>query len=113
MSVIAIETAMKHCRADDDDQAMVQTYLDAAEDHAAQYLGRKFYADQDTLDAAVLAETAGESPMVITPSVLAACLLILGHLYAHREDVVMGISSITLPRGSEHLLFPYRVGLGV
>lgn len=113
MSVIQIEVAMKHCRADEDDASMVQTYLDAAEDHAAKYLGRKLYRDQAALDAAVLAETAGIDPVVVTPSIIAACLLITGHLFAHREDVVMGVTSVDLPRGSEHLLFPYRVGLGV
>jgi len=113
MSVIRIEIAMKHCRADDEDASMVQTYLDAAEDHAAKYLGRKFYRDQSALDAAVTAETAGAEPLVLTPSIEAACLLIVGHLFAHREDVVIGSSATTLPRGSEHLLFPYRVGMGV
>jgi hypothetical protein len=113
MSVIEIETAMKHCRADDEDASMVQTYLNAAEDHAAKYLGRKFYRDQSVLDAAVTAETAGLEPLVLTPSIEAACLLITGHLFAHRENVVMGLSFGALPQGSDHLLFPYRIGMGI
>jgi len=113
MSVIRIEIAMKHCRADEDDENMVQTYLDAAEDYAAKYLGRKLYRDQSVLDAAVLAETAGDDPVALTPSIEAACLLITGHLFAHREDVVTGSIASALPRGSEYLLFPYRVGMGV
>jgi hypothetical protein len=113
MSVIEIETAMKHCRADEDDLSMMQIYLDAAEDHAAKYLGRKFYRDQAALEAAVLAETAGDDPLVLTPSIEAACLLITGHLFAHRENVVMGLSFGALPQGSDHLLFPYRIGMGI
>jgi len=113
MSVIAIEIAMIHTRAEAEDQPMVQTYLDAAEDHAAQFLGRKFYPDQTALDDAVIAETAGLEPIVVNPSITAACLLITGHLFANREDVVVGSISSALPRGSEHLLFPYRIGLGV
>ena len=113
MAAISIDTAMKHCRADEDDLGMVITYLEAAEDHAAKYMGRKFYLDQTDLDAAVLAETAGADPVVLNPSIEAACLLITGHLFAHREDVVMGVSSVALPRGSEFLLFPYRVGMGI
>ena len=113
MSAINIDTVMKHCRADDEDTDMVLTYLEAAEDHAANYIGRRFYRDQSELDAAVAAETAGAEPIVLTPAIEAACLLITGHLFAHREDVVMGITSVSMPRGSEYLLFPYRIGMGV
>ena len=113
MSVIAIETALLHLRADADESEAIQLYLDAAEDSASTYLQRKFYADQAALDAAVADLTAGESPIVINPSIIAACLLILGHLFEHREDVIIGATTAKLPRGSEHLLFPYRIGLGV
>lgn len=113
MSVIDIETAMKHCRADDDDLELVQAYLDAAEDQAARFMGRQFYADQTALDAAALDGTAGDCPVVINPSITAACLLITGHLYSHREDVMLNAAPVALPKGSEHLLFPYRADLGV
>lgn len=113
MSVIDIEKAMKHCRALEDDRDLVQTYLDAAEDHAAQYLGRRFFEDQQALDDAVAAGNAGDNPIVINRSIEAACLLILGRLYANREDVVIGVMVSDLPRGSDHLLHPYRIGLGV
>jgi uncharacterized phiE125 gp8 family phage protein len=45
----------------------------------------------------------------IPEPVRAAILLTLGHLYEHREDVVVGTISSELPRGAEALLFPYRV----
>ncbi len=45
----------------------------------------------------------------IPEPVRAAILLTLGHLYEHREDVVIGPSANELPRGAEALLFPYRV----
>ena len=45
----------------------------------------------------------------IPEAVRAAILLTLGHLYEHREDVVVGPSANELPRGAEALLFPYRV----
>ena len=38
-----------------------------------------------------------------------AILLIVGRLYAHREDVIAGAPMHTLPRGAEHLMGPYRV----
>lgn len=113
MSVISIDIAMQHTRADDADQALVQAYLDAAEDSARQYMGRKFYPDADTLAAAVLDGASGDDPVVINPSITAACLLIAGHLYANREDVVAGVSVAQLPMGSQSLLLPYRVNMGV
>lgn len=50
--------------------------------------------------------------IVINDAVVAACLLILGNLYANREDVVIGTISSELPMGSKSLLMPYRVGMG-
>ncbi|MFT2160345.1 head-tail connector protein [Pseudomonas putida] len=52
MSVIAIDVAMHHLRAESEDQVLVQTQLDAAEETAMQFLNRRFYLDQVTLDQA-------------------------------------------------------------
>ncbi len=113
MSVIDIDVAMKHCRAEEVDRDDVQLKLDAAEESAALYLNRSFYADADALAAAVLDGSAGDDPMVITKSITSACLLILGNLYANREDVVVAANVFDLPQGSRSLLSPYRVSLGV
>lgn len=113
MSVIDLELAMQHVRADEFDRPLVQAYLNGAEDTAAQYMGRRFYADVDALAAAVLDGSAGVDPIVINPSIIAACLLIAGTLFANREDVVTGISVEALPSGSLSLLRPYRVNMGV
>lgn len=51
--------------------------------------------------------------MVINDAIVAACLLILGNLYANREDVVIGTISSVLPKGSSSLLTPYRIEMGV
>ena len=42
----------------------------------------------------------------------AAILLIFGHLFENHEDVVMG-SAQAIPMGSQYLLQPLRVGMGV
>ena len=42
-------------------------------------------------------------------SIKAAMLLIIGHLYENREDVVVGRQVADLPKGSEYLLNPYRL----
>lgn len=52
MSVIDIEMAMHHLLAEPEDQVLVQAQLDAAEEAAMQFLNRRFYLDQVSLDAA-------------------------------------------------------------
>jgi len=54
-----------------------------------------------------------QNGIVIKPAIVSACLLICGHLYAHREDVVAGVSVAALPNGAESLLWPSRIGLGI
>lgn len=52
MSVIAIDVAMHHLLAEPEDLVLVQAQLDAAEEAAMQFLNRRFYLDQVTLDEA-------------------------------------------------------------
>ncbi|MBU0523497.1 phage gp6-like head-tail connector protein [Pseudomonas sp. FW306-1C-G01A] len=52
MSVINIELAMKHLLAEPEDQDLVQSQLDGAEDAAMAYLQRSFFVDQASLDVA-------------------------------------------------------------
>ncbi len=158
MPVIDIDVAMQHLRAEDEDRALVQAQLGAAEEQASQYMQRRFYADQAALDAALATVPAAITStraryeeavasiefiplledrygsreraarafadaraavemvargIVINDAIQAACLLALGHLYANREDVVIGTITAELPMGSRWLLGPYRTGLGV
>ncbi|MCF5056086.1 phage gp6-like head-tail connector protein [Pseudomonas proteolytica] len=113
MNVISTDEAMRHLRAEDDDRADVELYLAAAEDSAAQFMNRRFFADQTALDAAITDGAAGDRPILINPTIRAACLLIVGNLYGNREDVVVGTISSELPGGSRSLLTPYRIGWGV
>lgn len=45
----------------------------------------------------------------VPSSIKAALLLIIGHLYENREDVVVGRQVNQLPSGSRYLLDPYRL----
>lgn len=114
MPLLTPEQALAHLRADADqvDAQDLQLKITAAELLACEHLGRNVYADQGALDAAVVAGTAGDAPMVCNDLVRAAMLLILGHLWANREDITTG-APIELPNGSRWLLAPYRKGLGV
>jgi len=113
MPVISMAIARHHLRDPDDDDEYLELLIEAAEGQAMDYLNRRFYADQQTLDVAVVANDAGESPMICNKQIKAACLLILGHLYANREDVVIGTIATELPKGSVALLTPHRIGWGV
>lgn len=112
MSLVDLEAAKLHLRVDDEDEdSLIQIYLDAAEQAAIDFLNRNVYADQEALDAA--AEPPEALAMVVNAPIRAAVLLILGHLYANRENTVTGVSVQALPMGAHALLWPYRVGLGV
>lgn len=113
MSVISLTIARHHLRDPDDDDEYLELLIEAAEGQAMDYLNRRFYADQEKQDEAVAAGDAGESPMVCNKQIKAACLLILGHLYANREDVVIGTIATELPTGSVSLLTSHRIGWGV
>jgi len=113
MPVTSMAIARHHLRDPDDDDEYLEHLIEAAEGQAMDYLNRRFYADQQALNEAVAANDAGESPMVCNKQIKAACLLILGHLYANREDVVTGTIATELPQGSKALLTPHRIGWGV
>ena len=109
MTVINTETAMEHLRLDDEiDKTMVEGYLAAAEDAAMQFLNRRFFADQAALDSAVENESAGDRPLIITPSIQSAVLLIVGWLYENRGDDL----SPDIPGPARWLLNPWRIQMG-
>ncbi|WP_026987656.1 head-tail connector protein [Fodinicurvata fenggangensis] len=62
-------------------------------------------------DAVTVAFTAGfgDDPADIPEPVRAAMRLHIGHLYAHREGVVVGSITTEMPYGLEDLLRTYRV----
>lgn len=114
MPILTIQQAIEHCRADPEaDAVMVELYLGAAIDAAQDYLGRKVYADWDDLVEAEDAGIAGPEPMLATYAIKAAILLICGHLFANREDVVTGLQSHAMPNGSRDLLRPHRRSQGL
>jgi multidrug efflux pump subunit AcrA (membrane-fusion protein) len=47
--------------------------------------------------------------IVVNDQIKAAVLLTVGHLYANREDVVVGASVSALPHGADCLLQPFKV----
>lgn len=112
MSLVDVATAKQHLRVDESaEDALIQLYIDAAEASTVEFLNRNVYADQAALDAA--AEVPPAEPMVVNAAIKAAILLLVGHLFAHREEAAVGVSVAALPVNSQRLLQPYRIGLGV
>lgn len=80
-------------------QALADTTEQAAATQAAEYAYlRAQVAYRQTMDG-----------IVVNDVIKSAVLLIVGHLYAHREDVVAGVSVAQMPNGAEWLLQPYKV----
>lgn len=105
--LLDLATVKLHLRVDDSaEDALIGLYVTAAEEFAMQFLGRTIYATE-------LAQGLDTAGIVINPAIQAALLLIVGHLYANREDVLAGVSVAQLPNGSQYLLQPYRSGMGV
>lgn len=104
---------MAHCHADEAGEDDVRLYLAAAEDAACAYLNRKVFANKNDLKTAIEEGEATEKDMVVNPSIVAAILLITGHLYANREQNVTGMIVAELKTGAYDLLRPYRLNNGV
>lgn len=109
MSLIDLALAKQHLRIDGNDaeDEIIMLYLDAAQDAAEQFLGRKLYPQ----DAALPADDP--NGLVIPASAKAAILLTLGHLYENREAVNVGNIVTEMPMGVQSLLWPYRTDIGI
>lgn len=112
MSLVDLPTAKLHLRVDDaGEDTLITLYIDAAEASVVEFLNRNVYSDQAALDLA--AEMPPAEPMVVNAAIKAAILLLVGHLFANREEAAVGLSVAALPVNSRLLLQPYRVGLGI
>jgi len=82
---------------------------DAAEaiDDQAERCATLRLAEREYEEASATANACIDG-VVITPSIRAAMLLLLGHLFAHRETVVVGAPVAELPYGVQNLLRPFR-----
>lgn len=74
--------------------------------------GKSWPATGDHPSAVTIVFLAGitADPLLVPGPIVQATLLILGHLYEHREDVTPGVgapSPAVLPRNSDWLLMPY------
>lgn len=80
-----------------------EAMTDAAEQAAALQVAETAYM------RALVAYRQVFDGILVNDQIKAAVLLTVGHLFANREDVVVGASVSALPHGADCLLQPYKV----
>lgn len=97
-----------------DARAAYAAAIAAADTITDQEVQAEAKADAEAaLARSLTAAQAIQDGIVIKPAIVAACLLTCAHLYANREDVIVGTIAAVLPNGAESLLWPSRIGLGI
>ncbi|SDI39948.1 head-tail connector protein [Pseudomonas abietaniphila] len=87
--MIELSLVKTHLRVDhDDEDALIQGYLDAAQVHVEQH------CDRVIVETPLLPEEMG-----LTKDVQQAILLLVGHWYANREAVASGLTEVPLAVG--------------
>ncbi|WP_062391099.1 head-tail connector protein [Pseudomonas abietaniphila] len=80
---------------DNEEDSLIEGYVEAAKAHVAMH------CDRVLVDSA----PAGPEEMALTPDVEQAILLLVGHWFANREEVVVGAVASQLPMGVSALLW--------
>lgn len=111
--MIGLDLAKQHLRVDgDEEDEHIEFLLAASIKNCLAYLNCSVYGLAEDLEAAIL--NGDEHAILLTEDIKAAMLLTLGHLYANREDVVVGGGGASaLPMNSRWLLDSYRKRPGV
>lgn len=113
MALVELSLALGFLRQDagvEDD--VVQVLLDGATQSAIDYLNRQVFEDQNSLDAAVAAGTAGDNPMVVNAAIQAAILKTTAELHTNRPDTIVGTVT-ELPFSARTLLRAHRIVPGI
>ena len=98
--MIDLNDAKLHLRVDgNEEDSIIQFYIDAAIEKTSAILGRELIAPNAT--------PSDESEIDFNNAIKAACLLYVGLLYAYREAASNGL--VELPLGYYDLLRPYRL----
>lgn len=90
--IVTLQEAKDHLNVTfDDDDVLIQSKVDAAEDHVSRLLGF------DLADMSPLPESLRQ-----------AVLQVAAHFYTNREAVLVGVSAHDLPLGVWDLISSYR-----
>lgn len=101
--MIDLEAVKLHLRVDaEDEDGLIQDYLDAAISAFETFTNRTLVAP-----GAALPEPLGNA-LVMSKAIRQGALLLVGHWYANRETVVVGVAVADLPMGTNALWRPHR-----
>lgn len=96
MAYITLDEAKDHLRVDyDTDDAYIISLIDLVEDVVANEI------EDDLVN---LEDVSGVIPAPLTH----AMLLLLGHFFAVRESVTVGVNAVEVPFGFKFLIAPYK-----
>lgn len=107
MPLIDLSLLKRQLRLDDTDTAedqLLTAYLSAAEQAAANYMGRKIYAAGESVPDS---DTYGVT--LDNGSIVVAILMHAAQLYEARETVTVGVTITETPMAYQHLLGPFRI----
>ncbi|WP_278400449.1 head-tail connector protein [Stutzerimonas kunmingensis] len=98
--MIDLALVKSHLRVDGtEEDALIQAYIDAAISAFEAWTNRKLVT--------VLPETV-ENHLLITAAIQQGALLLIGHWYANRESVAVGVSVAEMPMATKSLWLPHR-----
>lgn len=101
--MLSLDLVKSHCRIDSNDEdEVLQSYIEAALGHIESQLGRKLY-DDNVPDSDL-------TGIVINAPIRHAALMLIAHWYENRESVVVGnFGSKEIEIGTWRLIQPYRI----
>lgn len=100
--MITLAEAKYQCRVDvDDEDTLLQGYINASLSYAQAFLGRTLYKTAIPSD--------DPNGLIVNASIKQACLMLIGHWYAHREAVPDAEKRIETPFAVTALLQPFRL----
>ncbi|HDS0930609.1 head-tail connector protein [Pseudomonas asiatica] len=101
--MIDLALVKTHLKVDgDEEDTLVQGYVDAAISTFELWTNRKLIAEGDQLPDPV------GNALVITKAISQGALLLVGHWYANRETVAIGTIATELPMATNALWLPHR-----
>lgn len=101
--MIDLATVKAHLRVEhaDEDQ-LIQSYIEASLSAFEAWTNRTLVAS-----AAELPDPAGNA-LVISKAIQQGALMLIGHWYANRESVAVGVSVAEMPMATKSLWLPHR-----